>query len=88
MAEWLELAAAPASDPSGITSPFDHARKVTLECPQCRRTKVVDRDPSDHPLATRVVAHCNTCPGEDREQVEYYDADGEELLGPWDEPDA
>jgi predicted nucleic acid-binding Zn-ribbon protein len=53
--------------------------QITLECPQCGRTKKVYRDDTDPPGTARVVAHCDTCPGEDNGLIDYFDAQGRQI---------
>ena len=64
---------------------FDRAafekNTVMLRCPECKRTKRVERHVSDLPGTATVEAHCDKCNGEDNGQVQYFRADGTQIEG-------
>lgn len=54
--------------------------KITIECPSCGLTKLVDRQPHDPKQAHRCEIKCPECIGSDFEQTFYFDTDGRELV--------
>lgn len=54
--------------------------RVTLRCPQCKRTKEVHRDSTDLKNATVVEVLCDKCDrGDGFPETSYYDAEGQQL---------
>lgn len=52
-------------------------KNVTLRCPDCKRTKMVCKDPTDPPGTAVVEAPCDRCDrGGDKPETRYYDAKG------------
>ena len=55
------------------------SERVTLECPKCGKMKEANRDKTDPPTAARIRVACPECNGGDFEQIDYFDADGEQV---------
>ncbi len=56
------------------------AKTVTLECPICKKRKIVARDKTDPINAARVVFACPDCVDEVN-IIDYFDADGRQIYG-------
>ena len=56
------------------------AEIVTLECPHCGRTRETPRDPTDPPATARVRTKCDRCDDGDFALVDYFDAEGRQVL--------
>lgn len=54
---------------------------VTLRCPVCKQEKQVDRLDHDLPGTAIVEANCPSCPVGGFEEVNYFRADGTQILG-------
>lgn len=53
---------------------------VTLRCPKCKKEMKVDRLDHDLPGTEVVEANCPNCPVDGFEEVNYYRADGTQIL--------
>lgn len=51
-------------------------RSITIECPDCSRTMLIDRDRTDPSMAVRLRLQCDQCDDGDFHSPEYVDADG------------
>ncbi len=54
--------------------------RITLRCPDCKRTRSVKRDATDYPEAVRVEVPCDRCDsGGDFPEVMQFDAVGRHI---------
>lgn len=53
---------------------------ITIVCPKCGLTEVVDRQPHDPPQAHSCEIRCPECVGSDFDQIFYFDENGRELV--------
>jgi hypothetical protein len=54
------------------------AKTVTLECPVCKKRKIVAKDKTDPENAARVVFACPDC-ADEVNIIDYFDADGRQI---------
>lgn len=52
---------------------------VKLKCPECGKTRMVDRDKTDPPETAEVQCTCDECDRGDFSECIYFDADGKQL---------
>jgi hypothetical protein len=60
---------------TGLAAPENY-RMIVLECPDCGREAVIDREPSDPEAAVRCVLQCDRCDDGDRHSPEFFDGAG------------
>jgi len=61
---------------------FKEDDPIRLVCPRCRASSVIERQPYDPPRAACAHILCPRCVGSDYSDVAYYDAAGDEIMGP------
>jgi len=66
----------------GVTKPLkggSDQRFVQFRCPKCKRVAKVKRDETDPPNCAVVEISCPDCNPGDRELIDYFDADGQQI---------
>lgn len=57
--------------------------QITIECPKCKRSRKTPRHHTDPQGTVKIVLLCPKCDnGGGFEQVDYFDADGKQILVP------
>lgn len=59
--------------------------RITLRCPDCKRSKRVKREPTDYPEAVVLEVTCDRCDRGDFAEQVFYDAAGEHITRDPDE---
>lgn len=64
----------------GVPDDYTPPPRVTLRCPNCKRTMSAAMEKIDPPGTAVVETCCPNCAGNERREVFYYDKDGKQLL--------